>query len=116
MSFPSEKEVLRIKESYPEGTQIRLEKMDDPQAPPVGTIGTVILVDDAGQIHPKWENGSGLAVVLDAGDKITVLNHWYRWCDGWFTYYINVTTGEKKFELDEEDIEISYISKLDDFS
>lgn len=39
--------------------------MDDPQAPPTGTRGIVDFVDDIGQIHVKWENGSGLALNTD---------------------------------------------------
>ena len=31
---------------------------------------------------------------------------WRKFSDGWFTYYINVTTGEKKLNLEEGDIEI----------
>jgi len=38
--------------------------MDDPQAPPIGTKGTVTGVDDIGSIMVKWENGSGLHVVF----------------------------------------------------
>lgn len=53
-----------IKEQYPEGTRIRLECMEDPYAPIAsGTEGTVNFVDDAGQIHMKWDNGRSLALV-----------------------------------------------------
>ena len=31
--------------------------MDDPQAPPVGTKGTVRGVDDIGSIMVAWDNG-----------------------------------------------------------
>ena len=37
--------------------------MDDIQAPPIGTEGTVIGVDDIGSIMVRWDNGSGLSVV-----------------------------------------------------
>ena len=37
--------------------------MDDPQAPPIGTCGTVIGVDDTGSVMVRWDNGSGLHVV-----------------------------------------------------
>jgi hypothetical protein len=37
--------------------------MDDPQAPPTGTFGTVLGVDDTGSIMVRWDNGSGLNVV-----------------------------------------------------
>ncbi len=54
----------RMKQNYPPGTRIELDHMDDPFAPiPSGTRGTVIHVDDIGQIHLKWDNGRGLALV-----------------------------------------------------
>ena len=40
--------------------------MDDPQAPPIGTKGTVLEVDDTGSILMSWDNGSGLNVVYGA--------------------------------------------------
>jgi hypothetical protein len=33
---------------YPNGTRVELLRMDDPQAPPAGTHGTVYGVDDTG--------------------------------------------------------------------
>lgn len=36
--------------------------MDDPQAPPIGTKGTVRGVDDIGSIMVAWDNGCGLSV------------------------------------------------------
>lgn len=55
--------VSQIKKMYPKGTIVRLKKMDDFQAPPVGTIGTIDHVDDAGTIHVHWQNGSGLGLI-----------------------------------------------------
>lgn len=43
---------------------MKLVKMDDPQAPPVGTCGTVIGVDDIGSIMVNWDNGCGLSVAF----------------------------------------------------
>ena len=60
----SEKEVNRIRKRYPVGIMIRLIKMDDIQAPPVGTKGIVTHVDDLGTVFVHWDNGSGLGVVL----------------------------------------------------
>lgn len=37
---------------------------------------------------------------------------YYKWNDGWFTYYVNVVTGEKKFILEDNDIEVTH--KTDD--
>ena len=63
MRFPSREEVLSVRKRYPVGTRIELIIMDDPQAPPKGTRGTVIGVDDTGSIMVDWDNGSGLNVV-----------------------------------------------------
>ncbi len=72
MIFPSKETVERLKEQYPVGTRIILRKMDDIQAPPIGTMGTVQGVDDAGSLSVKWENGSGLNVVygVDEVEKV----------------------------------------------
>ena len=40
--------------------------MDDVQAPPIGTKGTVLGVDDIGSIMVAWDNGSGLSVAYGA--------------------------------------------------
>lgn len=63
MNFPRREVVERIKKDYPIGCRVELVRMDDPQAPPVGTKGTVIAVDDTGSLIMKWDNGSGLNVV-----------------------------------------------------
>ena len=58
------KEALRaLRERYPAGTRVELVQMDDAQAPPVGTKGTVRDVDDMGSIMVAWDNGCGLNVV-----------------------------------------------------
>lgn len=53
----------RMKKNYPVGTRIELGHMDDPQAVPDGTRGTVAYVDDAGQLGMKWDNGRSLSLV-----------------------------------------------------
>jgi regulator of RNase E activity RraB len=35
---------------------------------------------------------------------INIMNKYYEFFDGWFTYFVNVKTGEKKFELEDGDI------------
>ena len=50
MRFPNKETVERIRKEYPVGTRVELVQMDDPQAPPVGTKGTVRGVDDIGSI------------------------------------------------------------------
>ena len=52
-----------IRQQYPVGTRIILNHMDDSQAPPPGTKGTVAYVDDMGQIGVKWDTGSSLSLI-----------------------------------------------------
>lgn len=63
MQFPSKEQVPRQRRLYPAGTRVELIQMDDAQAPPVGTRGTVIGVDDTGSIMVNWDNGSRLNVI-----------------------------------------------------
>jgi hypothetical protein len=55
-----------------EGTQVMLVEMKDEANMPFGLKGTVRSVDDARQIHVRWENGSNLALIPGV-DKFEVL-------------------------------------------
>lgn len=57
-------ELESLRKEYPKGTRVELVKMDDVQAPPIGTKGTVVGVDDIGSIMVSWDNGSSLNAVL----------------------------------------------------
>lgn len=59
----SRRTVEKVKTNYPQGTRVKLVYMDDTQAPPVGTLGTVKRVDDMATIHIRWDNGSSLGAV-----------------------------------------------------
>ena len=72
MMFPKQEIVEKIIKEYPKGTRVKLVKMDDFQAPPVGTKGTVIGVDDTGSIMVSWDNGSSLNVVYDVDKCIKI--------------------------------------------
>ena len=63
MRFPSKEIVERVRSQYPVGTRVELTQMDDMQAPPIGTKGTVTGVDDTASILVNWDNGSHLNVV-----------------------------------------------------
>lgn len=63
MQFPNKQELAALREKYPPGTKIILHHMNDPFGVPDGTIGEVVTVDDAGNIHMKWQNGSSLALI-----------------------------------------------------
>lgn len=61
--YPDRNTVEQLRKEYPAGCRVKLLKMDDIQAPPIGTEGTVVHVDDTGSICVRWDTGSGLNVV-----------------------------------------------------
>lgn len=64
MRFPSKETIEQYRREYPVGCRVELVSMDDFQASPTGTRGTVKGVDDAGNLLVRWDNGSGLNAVL----------------------------------------------------
>lgn len=64
MNLFDKKVIRHYQRRYPVGTRVRLLKMDDPHAPPVGMLGTVVGIDDMANLLMKWDNGSTLNVVL----------------------------------------------------
>ena len=74
MRFPNEAELNALRERYPAGTRIRLIHMADDIAPVLpGTIGSVAIIDDAGNIHMNWENGRSLALI-EGVDEFDVIS------------------------------------------
>lgn len=69
MGFPSREIVERVRREYPAGTRVELVRMDDVQAPPIGTKGTVTGVDDTASVMVAWDNGSNLHAIYGE-DKI----------------------------------------------
>ena len=65
MDIPKREVIEMLRKSYQVGNRIELVTMDDFQAPPIGTKGTVRGVDDMGNILVNWDNGSSLNVVYD---------------------------------------------------
>lgn len=63
MIFIKPNQLEALKKQYPNGTRVELVQMDDFQAPPVGTRGTVYGIDDTGSLLVHWDNGCGLNVV-----------------------------------------------------
>ena len=63
MRTPNRNMITRLRDQYPAGTRVELVRMDDRQAPPIGTKGTVLWVDDTGSLIMDWDNGSGLNVI-----------------------------------------------------
>ena len=58
----SRETIQALRDRYKPGTRVELLRMDDVQAPPIGTRGNVTGVDDIGSIMVNWDNGSGLSV------------------------------------------------------
>ena len=71
--IPSREQVERLRQRYPAGTRIVLHSMDDAQAPPPGAMGTVVYVDDMGQIGIQWDTGSSLSLIpgVDSFSKVS---------------------------------------------
>ena len=64
MKLPSKDRIEALRRDFPRGCQVELLRMNDVQAPPVGTRGSVIAVDDIGTIHVAWSTGSSLGIAL----------------------------------------------------
>lgn len=75
MQFPNKRELEALRERFPAGIRIRLNHMDDPYAPvPPGTTGSVAFVDDAGNVHMKWDNGRSLSLI-PGEDSFTIITN-----------------------------------------
>ena len=61
--FPTKAEIEFVKRKYPAGTRVELVRMNDIDAPEVGTRGTVVGVDGIGSLLMRWDNGSTLNVL-----------------------------------------------------
>lgn len=88
MKFPSKEIVEHVRRKYPVGTRVELVRMDDVQAPPVGTLGTVKGVDDTASLLMHWDNGSHLNVVYgeDVVRRIPVVRTvCYGKTDEWYS-------------------------------
>lgn len=74
--FLDHKTVERLRKEYPAGTRVKLLAMDDVQAPPAGTEGTVKGVDDAGHILMSWDSGGSLNLVygVDSFEKVPTMS------------------------------------------
>lgn len=67
-------QLRHLRATYPPGTRVTLVQMDDQQAPPIGTEGTVMGVDDTGSLLVNWDNGSGLNIIWGVDTVRKVVN------------------------------------------
>lgn len=72
MRMVTRKQLEMLRKQYPAGAEVCLDHMEGESRMPSGLKGKVLCVDDAGQIHVKWENGSSLALI-PGEDRVRVL-------------------------------------------
>ncbi len=72
MQMVTGKQLEMLRKRYPAGAEICLEYMEGESRMPSGLKGKVLCVDDAGQIHVNWENGSSLALIPGV-DRVRVV-------------------------------------------
>ena len=75
MRVISKERLQALRERFKPGSRVELLKMDDVQAPPIGTRGTVVGVDDIGSIMVNWDNGSGLSIAYGEDECKLVADH-----------------------------------------
>ena len=64
MKIPNKAYLEQLRKQYPKGTKLQMITMRNEKYPvPSGTIGEVTHVDDIGNIHVRWQNGSSLAII-----------------------------------------------------
>ena len=74
-------EIDSLKEKYLPGMRIKLIYMEGEERMSSGLKGTVVCVDDIGQVHMRWDNGSTLAInvehdsfeIIRENEKISVI-------------------------------------------
>lgn len=103
MPFPRKEVIERLRREFPAGTRVTLVRMDDVQAPPAGTLGTVRGVDDIGSILVDWDNGSGLNVAYGI-DAVRKAAGWLRWEDLTLSEQEQARNSYVQLRADEEGI------------
>ena len=73
MKFPNKAYLEQLRKQYPKGTKLQMITMRNEKYPILpGTIGVVTRIDDIGNIHVRWQNGSSLAIIPEV-DSFKVL-------------------------------------------
>lgn len=96
----SRESIETIRKQYPIGTKIKLREMEGETQMPAGLLGEVTHVDDIGQIHVKWENGSILALhpIIDKYDILSVTEYNTEQMEQKFIHKVNVLLEETDLE------------------
>lgn len=64
--------VENLRKIFTPGTRVLLIHMEDAQSVEEGMKGTVDFVDDAGNVHMKWDNGRTLSLIPEI-DKYKII-------------------------------------------
>ena len=73
MKFPNKAYLEQLRKQYPKRTKLQMITMRNEKYPvPPGTFGEMTHIDDIGNIHVRWQNGSSLAIIPEV-DSFKVL-------------------------------------------
>lgn len=56
-------ELERLRDEYPKGVRVRAQYLWSENAPPQGTLGTVVGVDSYGTIMVHWDTGVSVGAI-----------------------------------------------------
>lgn len=71
--YPSDEELAYLRATLV-GKRVRLDYTSDRYTQlRSGDLGTVTSIDHLGTVRVKWDNGSNLGLVEDAGDRFSVV-------------------------------------------
>ena len=74
MRCQKDDDLTALREHSPAAHRIRLNSLAADIAPePPGTTGSGAIIDDAGNIHMKWDNGRSLALI-EGADEVEVIS------------------------------------------
>ena len=63
MNYSNKDYIEHLRRKYPPGTRLHLSGMEYDRAVPHCAMGTVDVIDDAGQIHMNWDCWRSLALI-----------------------------------------------------
>lgn len=73
MNRISEEQLSIVRKKFMPGSRVKLVRMNDPYTIlETGATGTVVIVDDIGTIHVRWDCGSCLGIVYGE-DSCTII-------------------------------------------
>lgn len=61
-----------MRDVYRKGDRVKLIKMEGEPQMHTGETGTINFVDDMGNIHVNWDNGSSLSLILNEDHFIKI--------------------------------------------